>query len=282
MHVPETSVFTSLPESLPTKNRLMHQTNNEIESILRGLIEKRMQAMQQGESTKDDLLGLMLESNMRETDDKGQPILGMTIEEVIEECKLFYFAGSETTSVLLTWTMIILAMHPEWQDRAREEVLGLFAKNKPEYDGFSKLKTVTMILYEVLRLYPPAVAFMRKTYKEIEIGSITYPAGVIIELPVLLIHHDPDIWGSDVHEFKPERFADGIAKASKDPGAFLPFGWGPRICIGQNFALLEAKMALCMILQHFEFDLAPTYSHVPHNQKMLRPMHGAQIKLRTI
>uniref|UniRef100_A0A453PZS1 Cytochrome P450 n=1 Tax=Aegilops tauschii subsp. strangulata TaxID=200361 RepID=A0A453PZS1_AEGTS len=209
--------------SLPTKkNRLMHQTNNEIESILRGLIEKRMQAMQQGESTKDDLLGLMLESNMRETDDKGQPILGMTIEEV------------------------------------------------------------TMILYEVLRLYPPAVAFMRKTYKEIEIGSITYPAGVIIELPVLLIHHDPDIWGSDVHEFKPERFADGIAKASKDPGAFLPFGWGPRICIGQNFALLEAKMAVCMILQHFEFDLGPTYSHVPHNQKMLRPMHGAQIKLRAI
>ncbi|XP_048536733.1 cytochrome P450 72A15-like [Triticum urartu] len=269
--------------SLPTKkNRLMHQTNNEIESILRGLIEKRMQAMQQGESTKDDLLGLMLESNMRETDDKGQPILGMTIEEVIEECKLFYFAGSETTSVLLTWTMIVLAMHPEWQGRAREEVLGLFAKNKPEYDGFSKLKTVTMILYEVLRLYPPAVAFMRKTYKEIEIGSITYPAGVIIELPVLLIHHDPDIWGSDVHEFKPERFADGIAKASKDPGAFLPFGWGPRICIGQNFALLEAKMALCMILQHFEFELGPTYSHVPHNQKMLRPMHGAQIKLRAI
>uniref|UniRef100_A0ACD5VSY0 Uncharacterized protein n=1 Tax=Avena sativa TaxID=4498 RepID=A0ACD5VSY0_AVESA len=269
--------------SLPTKNnRRMNEINNEIESILLGLIGKRMQAMQEGEDTKDDLLGLMLESNMRDIDENGQPISGMTIKEIVEECKLFYFAGSETTSILLTWTMILLSMHSEWQDRAREEVLGLFGKNKIVYEGFSRLKTVTMILYEVLRLYPPAVAFIRKTYKEMEIGGITYPAGVLIELPVLLMHHDPDIWGDDVHEFKPERFADGISKASKNPGAFLPFGWGPRICIGQQFALLEAKMALCMILQHFEFELAQSYTHAVDNRKLLHPMHGAQIKLRAI
>jgi cytochrome P450 len=141
---------------------------------------------------------------------------------------------------------------------------------------------VTMILYEVLRLYPPATAFTRKTYKEIEIGGITYPAGVVFEMPVLFIHHDPDVWGSDVHQFRPDRFAEGISKASKEPGAFFPFGWGPRICIGQNFALLEAKMALCMILQRFEFDLASSYTHAPHTVMMMRPMHGAQIKLRAI
>lgn len=139
-----------------------------------------------------------------------------------------------------------------------------------------------MILYEVLRLYPPAIAFSRKTYKEMVIGDVTYPAGVIVELPVLLIHHDPDIWGSDVHEFRPERFAEGVAKASKDKIAFFAFGWGPRICIGQNFALLEAKMALSMILQSFEFELAPSYTHSPRQVIMLRPMHGAQIKLRAI
>ncbi|XP_048567957.1 cytochrome P450 72A15-like [Triticum urartu] len=268
---------------LPTRNnRRMHQINKEIESILKNLVGKRIQAMKQGESTTDDLLGLLLESNMRQTDEHGRSSLGMTIEDVIEECKLFYFAGMETTSVLLTWTMILLSMHPEWQDRAREEIMGLFGRNKPEYEGLSRLKTVTMILYEVLRLYPPATLFSRNTYKEMEIGGITYPAGVMVELPVMFIHHDQHIWGSNVHEFKPDRFADGVSKASNDSGAFLPFGWGPRICIGQNFALLEAKMAMCMIIQSFEFELAPSYSHAPYTVITLQPMHGAQINLRAI
>jgi cytochrome P450 len=268
---------------LPTENnRKMHQINKEIESILRSMIGKRMQAMKEGESTKDDLLGILLESNMRHTEENSQSSQGLTIKDIMEECKLFYFAGADTTSVLLTWTILLLSMHPEWQDRARIEILGLFGKNKPEYDGLSHLKIVTMILYEVLRLYPPFIELKRRTYKEMKIGGVTYPAGVIINLPVLFIHHDLEIWGSDVHEFKPERFSEGISKASKDPGAFLPFGWGPRICIGQNFALLEAKMALCLILQRLEFELAPTYTHAPHTMITLHPMHGAQIKIRAI
>ncbi|CAN6301046.1 unnamed protein product [Urochloa humidicola] len=266
---------------LPTKNnRRMHEINDEVTSLLRGLIEKRMQAIKEGESGgKDDLLGLLLESNMRHTEEHGQPSLGMTTEDVIEECKLFYFAGMETTSVLLNWTMVLLSMHPEWQDRGREEVLGLFGRNKPEYDGLSRLKTVTMILHEVLRLYPPFTTISRRTYKEVEIGGVTYPAGVVVDLPVLLIHHDAEIWGSDVHEFRPDRFAEGISGA---PAAFFPFGWGPRTCLGQNFALLEAKMALTMILQQFQFELAPSYTHAPHTVITLQPMHGAQIKLKKI
>ncbi|KAL6656129.1 hypothetical protein ACP70R_006955 [Stipagrostis hirtigluma subsp. patula] len=269
--------------SLPTKiNREMRKANEEIESILRDIVGKRIQAMKQGESTNYDLLGLLLESSMRDTDGNGQSGMGMTIEDAIDECKVFYFAGMETTSVLLTWTMIVLSMHPEWQDCAREEVFGLFGKNKPEYEGLSHLKIVTMILNEVLRLYPPGTVFIRKTYKDMVIGGVTYPAGVLIEMPVLFIHHDPDIWGSDVHEFKPDRFAEGISKASKDTMAFFPFGWGPRICIGQKFALPEAKMALCMILQHFEFELAPSYTHAPHTVVTLHPMHGAPMKLKAI
>jgi cytochrome P450 len=175
----------------------MREINNEVISLLRGLIEKRMQAMKdEGESGgKDDLLGMLLESNMRHTDEHGQSSLGMATEDVVEECKLFYFAGMKTTSVLLTWAMVLLSMHPEWQDRAREEVLGLFGRGKPEYDGMSKLKTVsprrsmslvisppfflqnindivklnvlnqsmqvTMILHEVLRLYPPFIMISR-------------------------------------------------------------------------------------------------------------------------
>lgn len=129
---------------LPTKNnRKMRKNNKEVESILRGLIGKRIRAMEQGEGRDDDLLGLLLESNLRDTDENGQSSKGMTIEDVIEECKQFYLAGMETTSVLLTWTMIVLSMHPEWQDLARQEVLGLFGRNKPEYEGLSRLKTVS-------------------------------------------------------------------------------------------------------------------------------------------
>ncbi|BAS73033.1 Os01g0602200, partial [Oryza sativa Japonica Group] len=269
--------------SLPIENnRKMHQINKEIESILRGLIGKRMQAMKEGESTKDDLLGILLESNTKHMEENGQSSQGLTIKDIVEECKLFYFAGAETTSVLLTWTMLLLSIHPEWQDHAREEIMGLFRKNKPDYEGLSRLKIVTMIFYEVLRLHPPFIEIGWKTYKEMEIGGVTYPAGVSIKIPVLFIHHDPDSWGSDVHEFKPERFSEGISKASKDPGAFLPFGWGPRICIGQNFALLESKMALCLILQRLEFELAPSYTHAPHTMVTLHPMHGAQMKVRAI
>ncbi|KAI4994010.1 hypothetical protein ZWY2020_008323 [Hordeum vulgare] len=269
--------------SLPTpNNRRMYQVNNEIESIIRSLIVKRTKAIKEGERTKDDLLSLLLKSNMMHIDNNGQSDMGMTIEDVIEECKTFFLAGMETTSVLLTWTMIVLSMHPEWQNRAREEVLDLFGKSKPGYEGLNRLKTVTMILYEVLRLYPPSIHFSRKTCKEVMIGDKTYPAGMMIELSVLLMHHDPDIWGSDVHEFKPERFAEGISKASNNSGAFLPFGWGPRICIGHNFALIEAKMAICMILQSFDFMLASSYTHAPYTMVTLHPMHGAQIRLGLI
>jgi cytochrome P450 len=103
-----------------------------------------MQAIEEGESTKDDLLGLLLEENMSDKDANCQSVKGMSTEEVIEECKLFYFAGMETTSVLLTWTMVVLSMHPEWQDRAREEVLRMFGKHKIDYEGLNRLKTVSI------------------------------------------------------------------------------------------------------------------------------------------
>ncbi|KAJ0961259.1 hypothetical protein J5N97_000759 [Dioscorea zingiberensis] len=271
---------------LPTpKNNRRKAIDREIKTILRSMIEKREKAIRMGGETscKDDLLGLLLESNMKETEQQGRSKnKGLTTEDVIEECKLFYLAGQETTSSLLTWTMVLLSMYPNWQAKAREEVLQVFGKNKPDMDGVGRLKIVTMILYEVLRLYPPAIFLTRRTYKTMELGGITYPPGVLLLLPIILVHHDLDFWGEDAKDFKPDRFAEGISKASKVPGAFFPFGGGPRICIGQSFALIEAKLGLSMILQNFSFELSPSYIHAPYTLVTLQPQHGAPIKLHKL
>ncbi|KAF6140528.1 hypothetical protein GIB67_035555 [Kingdonia uniflora] len=271
---------------IPTKkNKRRMKLDKEIKDMLREIIHKKEQGMRIGESSGDDLLSMMLQSNSMNylhENAKESTTNGMSIEEVIEECKLFYFAGQETTSTWLTWTMVVLAMHPNWQEKARDEVLQICGKNTPNFKSINHLKIVTMILNEVLRLYPPAVHQFRHTYKEMKIGGITLPAGVELMLPTLLINHNPELWGEDAEKFRPDRFSEGIMNASKNQGAFLPFGWGPRICLGQNFALIEAKMALAMILQHFSFQLSPTYAHAPYTIITLQPQHGAQVILHRI
>lgn len=119
----------------------MKHIHKEVGSLLRGIIEKREKAIRSGDDHKDDLLGLLLKSNLNEKQEKK----GMTAEDVIQECKLLYFAGQETTANLLTWTMILLSMHAEWQQRAREEVLQVFGKDEPTYDDLNRLKIVSAV-----------------------------------------------------------------------------------------------------------------------------------------
>ncbi|GMH14196.1 hypothetical protein Nepgr_016037 [Nepenthes gracilis] len=243
-----------------------------------------MEAMKPGEAVQDDLLSILMESCYEKVPkyQSNSRYLGLTIKEVIDECRLFYFAGQETTAVLLIWTMIMLSKHQDWQSRAREEVLKTFGKNKPDFHGLNHLKIVTMILYEVLRLYPPVLAITRRVSSDMKLGKLSLPAGVTVNLAIVLAHQDEKIWGDDAKEFKPERFSEGISKAIEGSISFFPFGWGPRICIGQNFAMIEAKMAIAMILQRFAFELSPTYAHAPVTFLMLQPQFGAQVILHRL
>ena len=139
-----------------------------------------------------------------------------------------------------------------------------------------------MVLYEVLRLYPPALFINRRTHKQTELGGVTYPADVMLVVPIMFIHRDPALWGHDAGEFNPGRFAEGVSKACSDPGAFIPFSWGPRISIGQNSALLEAKLAISMVLQRFAFELSPEYAHAPVSILSLHPQHSVMVRLRRL
>ncbi|KAD2804261.1 hypothetical protein E3N88_37638 [Mikania micrantha] len=268
---------------IPTRgNKKFNQNVKEIRSTLIAIINKRKKAIETGEGKCDDLLGILLESNKKEIEEHG---VGMSMEDVIEECKLFYSAGSETTSNLIVWTMVCLSVHQEWQIQARDEILQVFGNGKVDFEGLKNLKIITMILNEVLRLYTPISMTTRVTHKkETKLGNMMIPPGVLLALAVMHVHHDPEIWGDDVHEFKPERFSEGILNATKNKGssAFFPFSGGPRVCIGQNFAMTEAKIAMTMILQRFSFELSSSYKHSPFAVIALPPQFGAHLILRNI
>ncbi|TYG78177.1 hypothetical protein ES288_D02G037600v1 [Gossypium darwinii] len=252
----------------------------EIQDRLMKIVKKREDKAVNGEvnSFGNDFLGLLL-NVYHDSDEKNR----ISLEDLVAECKTFYFAGQETVNSLLAWIVLHLAIRGDWQEKARREVVDIFGNQNPHLEGIAKLKIMTMIINETLRLYGPTGVLQRTVTREIQLGKLLLPANIDI-LPLNIgLHRDPHFWGNDVHHFKPERFAEGIAKDTNyTAAAFFPFGLGPRSCVGMTFAMIETKIALSMILQRYTITLSPAYVHSPILILTLRPQNGIQVILEPI
>ncbi|XP_048235561.1 cytochrome P450 709B2 isoform X2 [Ricinus communis] len=265
---------------LPTPSNLqLWKLDRRVRNSLRAIINGRLNSSTSDCSYGDDLLGLLMGAS-ENAEKKDGPKLNM--DEIVEECKTFFFAGHETSSNLLTWTLFLLSLHQDWQTRLREEVLKECRMEIPDSDMLGRLKLVNMVLLEALRLYCPVVDMYRQASKDMKLGNLMIPKDAWITIPLAKIHRSKEHWGEDANEFNPIRFANGISKAAKHPNAFLAFGIGPRTCIGQNFGMLEAKAVLAMILQRFSFTLSPEYKHAPINNLALQPQYGLPIVIKPL
>jgi cytochrome P450 family 709 len=267
---------------LPTRNNLRtRELDRRVRGMLMDIIKARLAVAGKdtaGGGYGHDLLGLMLEAA-----EHGGEAPTLSMDEIVDECKTFFFAGYDTTSHLLTWACFLLSTHPEWQRRLREEVRQeCGADEVPTGDALNRLRLVNMFLLETLRLYGPVSLIQRKAGADLDLGGVRVPEGAILTIPIATIHRDAEVWGDDAGEFRPERFQNGVTRAAKHPNALLAFSSGPRSCIGQNFAMIEAKAVVAIILQRFALELSPTYVHAPMDVITLRPRHGLPMLLRSL
>jgi len=269
----ETSVIFTIPSlrHLPTeKNRRIWRLTQEIRSLILQLAGERRRA---AAPAAPDFLGSIIESSR----DQPRPD-----DFVVDNCKNIYFAGHETSAVTATWCLMLLAAHPEWQDRARAEVLDVCGAGAPDFDAIARMRTVHAVVLETLRLFPPSSFVVREAFRDMQLGRLLAPRGTYLFVPVSTMHHDASIWGPAARNFDPGRFRDGVAAACKHPQAFMPFGIGARTCLGQNLALVEVKALVALVLARFAVALSPDYRHAPAFRFIIEPEFGLRLRVRRL
>lgn len=241
----------------------------EIDKLLLYVIETRKESKvkQQG---REDLLDLLLQEN--QVDGKYGKIL--TTKQLVDECKTFFIGGHETTALAISWTLMLLAMHKDWQNQLRDEIREVVGDKDVDINVLAGLKKMKWVMNEVLRLYPTAPNVQRQAREDIKLDNLTIPNGTNMWIDVVAMHHDSSLWGENVNEFLPERFMDDVNGGCNQKMGYLPFGFGGRMCVGRNLGFMEYKIVLTLLLSRFSFKISPNYIHSPCIMLTLRPAYG--------
>ena len=257
------------PLSMPTpRNRRLQATISVLDTVIKGIIsERRKQNIDTG-----DLLSTLLQTRDEETGE------GMTDQQVRDEVMTLLLAGHETTATLLIWTWYLLSQHPEVEGRLHTELDEVLAGQLPTVEHLPRLSYTRMILEETLRLYPSTFSMSRKALTDDEIGGYAIPAKSTILLCPYTTHRHPAFW-ENPNVFDPERFSPERA-AGRLHFAYFPFGGGPRQCIGNTFALMEAQLILATVAQRYTLRLVSDHKVEPEVLLTIRPRHGLPMTLQ--
>lgn len=224
---------------------------------------------------KDLLTRLLL---ARDSDAKGASS-GMDDKQVRDEANTLFVAGHETTATAIAWCFYLLARHPEARARVQAEA-DAFGPEGPSQPEPQRLAYTTRVFKEALRLYPPVIILARRTTEDVTIGGVHLPAGKIVMVSPLSVHNLPSVWPNPA-AFDPDRFLPEREQA-RHKAAWLPFGEGPRVCIGNYFALLEGPIVLATLMRRARFDIDENRLIRPDSFATLRPAGGvpATVHLR--
>jgi len=255
------------PPWLPTRHnvRAFFAVRRLNKIIYRIIAERRASGRDTG-----DLLSMLLAAQ----DEDGSQ---MTDQQLRDEVITLFLAGHETTAIALSWTWWLLAQHPHAEAKLQTELGAVLGGRAPSVEDLPRLSYLDRVLTESMRLYPPAWGMARLAMDDVEIGGYHIPKGAGVSLAQWVVHRDPR-WYDEPEEFRPERWENDLVK-HLPRFAYFPFGGGPRMCIGNNFALMEAALLLATIAQRFRLRIVPGRPVVPLPSITLRPRYGIRMAL---
>jgi cytochrome P450 len=227
------------------RTRRYQRIRAEADQIARNFIAAR--AVDPGEES-GDILELLLATPFEES---GEP---MDSEQILTECMQFLVAGCETSPVALSWTLYLLARHPEYIARIREEAESVLGSEPATFEALHRLRLTRRVIDEAMRIYSPFWMIDRLAVEDDEIDGIRIPKGTMVLPYIYGLHRDPDHW-PDPEVFDPSRFEPASAEG-RHPSAHIPFGGGPRKCIGANMAILQMLLLLSTFVRRYDFELA--------------------------